>query len=80
MGNIYQGTNTGLQIFDNTGKYIGTIFTPTFPVSVCFGGENNDTLFMTCWDKIYTIKTNMKGLVYPLMGAETATASADTTK
>ena len=65
-GNIYQATNIGLQIFDNTGKYIGTVFTPTFPVSVAFGGDNLDTLYMTCWDKIYSIKTNMKGLVYPL--------------
>lgn len=65
-GNVYVATNTGLQILSPEGEYIGTIHTPTFPVSVCFGGENFDTLFMTCWDKIYTIKTNTKGLVYPL--------------
>ncbi len=65
-GNIYVATNIGLQIFNPKGEFIGIINIPTFPVSVCFGGENFDTLFMTCWDKIYTIKTNVKGLVYPL--------------
>lgn len=79
-GNIYQATNIGLQIFDNTGKYIGTVFTPTFPVSVAFGGDNLDTLYMTCWDKVYSIKTNMKGLVYPLGGEAPAAAPADSTK
>jgi gluconolactonase len=66
LGNLYVGTNIGLQIFSPEGKYIGNIHTDTFPVSVCFGGENYDELFMTCWDKIYTIKTNVKGLKYPL--------------
>ncbi len=66
MGNIYVATNIGLQIFDKNGEFIGNVHTPTFPVSVCFGGENYDTLYMTCWDKIYSIKTNVKGLEYPL--------------
>jgi len=65
-GNLYVCTNIGLQIFDPNGKFIGNVNVPTFPVSACFGGENFDTLFMTCWDKIYTIKTNVKGLEYPL--------------
>ncbi|MFC1692086.1 SMP-30/gluconolactonase/LRE family protein [Candidatus Latescibacterota bacterium] len=66
LGNIYVGTNVGLQIFNNKGEYIGNIHTPTFPVSACFGGENFDTIYMTCWDKIYSIKTKVKGLEYPL--------------
>ncbi len=65
-GNLYVATNLGLQIIDKNGKYVGMVYTPTFPVSVCFGGENYDTLFMTAWDKVYTIKTNKIGLKYPL--------------
>ena len=65
-GNLYVATNIGLQIISPEGKFIGNLHVPTFPVSVCFGGENYDTLFMTCWDKIYTMKTNTKGLEYPL--------------
>ena len=66
LGNIYVATNIGLQIFDPNGKYIGNIHTPVSPVSCCFGGENFDTIYTTSWDKIYSIKTNVKGLVYPL--------------
>jgi len=66
MGNTYQATNIGVQIFNPKGEFIGMIHTPMFPVSVAFGGENFDTLYLACWDKIYTIKTNVKGLVYPI--------------
>ncbi len=65
-GNIYIATNIGLQIFAPNGDYIGNIYTPTHPVSACFGGDNYDTIYMACWDKVYAIKTNVKGLVYPL--------------
>ncbi|MFC1561064.1 SMP-30/gluconolactonase/LRE family protein [Candidatus Latescibacterota bacterium] len=66
LGNIYVATDIGLQIFNPQGEFIGNVHTPTFPVSCCFGGDNFDTIYMTCWDKIYAIKTNVKGLVYPL--------------
>ncbi|MFC1542062.1 SMP-30/gluconolactonase/LRE family protein, partial [Candidatus Latescibacterota bacterium] len=66
LGNIYVATNIGLQIFNPNGEFIGNIHTPVFPVSCCFGGENFDTIYMTSWDKIYAIKTNVKGLEYPL--------------
>ena len=66
LGNIYVATAIGLQIFNSQGEYIGNIHTPVFPVSCCFGGENFDTIYMTCWDKIYSIKTNVQGLEYPL--------------
>lgn len=66
-GNIYVATNIGLQIFDAEGKFIGIVHTPVFPVSCTFGGENLDTLYITAWDKVYSLKTNMRGLRYPLM-------------
>jgi gluconolactonase len=50
LGNIYVATAIGLQIFNSQGEYIGNIHTPVFPVSCCFGGENFDTIYMTCWD------------------------------
>jgi gluconolactonase len=65
-GNLYVCTSVGLQIFSSAGEFIGIVHTPTFPVSACFGGENYDTIFMTCWDKVYSIRTNMRGLEYPL--------------
>lgn len=65
QGNLYEATNTGVQIFNPKGEFIGNIHTPFFPVNICFGGEDNKTMYMMSWDKIYSIKTNMKGLVLP---------------
>lgn len=65
QGNLYEATNTGVQIFNPKGEYIGNIHIPFSPVNICFGGENFDTLYMVCWDKVYSIKTNMKGFVLP---------------
>ncbi len=65
-GNIYVATNMGLQIFAPNGDYIGTVHTPIRPVSAVFGGENLDTIYMTCATHIYKIRTNMTGLTYPL--------------
>jgi gluconolactonase len=69
LGNLYEATNIGVQIFTAKGEYIGTIHTPFFPVNICFGGPNNDILYMMSWDKIYSIQTKMKGLVLPKAAA-----------
>lgn len=62
-GNLYIGTWAGIQIFDNTGKSVGIINTPDYPVSCAFGGEDMKTLYITAVDKIYSIRTNIPGLV-----------------
>ena len=65
-GNIYVASNMGLQIFDPNGDYIGTIHFPIRPVSAVFGGEDMQTIYCTCATRIYSIRTNVKGLMYPL--------------
>ncbi len=65
-GNIYVTSNLGLQIFDPEGNLIGILKVPTKPVNCCFGGDDFKTLYLTCFDKIYSIKTNVRGLEYPL--------------
>ncbi len=65
QGNLYQATSVGVQIFNPEGKYIGNIHTPFFPVNICFGGPNNDVLYMMAWDKVYSIQTKVQGLVLP---------------
>ena len=65
-GNIYFATNMGLQIFDPNGDYIGTVNTPIRPVSAVFGDDDMQTIYMTCATRIYKIRTNVKGLEYPL--------------
>jgi gluconolactonase len=62
-GNLYIGTWAGVQIFDNTGKAVGIINTPDYPVSCAFGGEDMKTLYIAAVDKIYSIRTNIPGFV-----------------
>ena len=62
-GNIYVATYLGVQIFDKSGKFIGIINLPTFPVSLCFGGEDMKTLFIVSFDKVYKMPTKKVGYV-----------------
>lgn len=65
-GNIYVATTMGLQIVDKDGNFVGIVNFPIRPVSACFGGEDNRTIYCTCNTRIYSIRTNKTGLVYPL--------------
>jgi len=66
LGNIYVATYIGLQIFNPNGEFIGIVNFPVFPVSCCFGGDDLKTIYITCYDKIYKIRTKVRGLEYPL--------------
>ena len=66
QGNIYVATLEGLQIFDSSGKFIGIVHFPIRPVSAVFGGDDMQTIYCTCATRIYSIRTNVKGLEYPL--------------
>ena len=63
-GGIYVATYMGVQVFNAEGKFLGIINTPTYPVSCCFGGDDMKTLFIVSYDKVYKIRTNVKGLKY----------------
>lgn len=63
MGNIYVATYFGVQIFDSEGAFIGMINLPSFPVSLGFGDEDMKTLYIVSYDKVYKIRTHMKGYV-----------------
>ena len=66
QGNLYVATQMGIQIFNAKGVFIGIINFPVMPVSCCFGGDDYKTIYATCFDKIYSIRTNVKGLEFPL--------------
>ena len=63
LGNIYVATYYGVQIFNPEGDFVGMINLPSFPVSLCFGDEDMKTLYMVSYDKVYKIRTHMKGFV-----------------
>jgi gluconolactonase len=64
-GNLYVCTYAGLQIFNARGEFVGIVHFPVFPVNCCFGGPDLRTLYVVAYDKVYRVRTGMKGLAYP---------------
>ena len=69
-GFTYVATRIGLQVLDQLGRVHLIIRKPQEKKlsNVCFGGENLDTIFATCGDKVYKRKLKRKGVV-PWKGA-----------
>ena len=65
-GNLYVATLIGIQILNAKGEFVGIINFPVVPVSCCFGDDDMKTLYATCYNKVYKIRTNVKGVVFPL--------------
>jgi gluconolactonase len=64
-GNLYVCTYAGLQIFNAKGEFVGIVNFPVFPVNCCFGGPDLKTLYVVAYDKVYKIRTKVRGLEYP---------------
>ena len=62
-GNIYVCTYMGVQIFNNTGKFVGMINLPSFPVSLCFGDADMKTLYIVSYKNVYKMRTNAEGYI-----------------
>ena len=64
-GRAYVTTALGLQIFSANGELLGILPKPsTGPLtSVTFAGKNHDYLYLTCGDKLFRRKTQVKGAV-----------------
>ena len=53
-GRLYVATRMGIQVCDQAGRVNCIIPTPNGKLSnLCFGGENFDTLFATCGERVY---------------------------
>jgi len=64
-GRYYVATRTGVQIFLPDGSAAGTITVPQYPVSVTFGGRNNDILYMVGESSVWSIQTKVHGFRHP---------------
>ena len=64
-GRYYVATRTGVQIFLADGTPVGTIWMPQYPVSVTFGGPNNDVLYMVGESSAWSIQTKVHGFRHP---------------
>jgi len=61
MGRLYIATITGVQVFDSSGRYLGTIKVPRQPSNVAFAGPKKATLYITAREGLYRIATLTKG-------------------
>ena len=61
-GNLYFATGSGIQVFDATGKALGTIALPETPSNCTFGGADRRTLYMTARTGLYQVRLNVPGL------------------
>jgi gluconolactonase len=64
-GRYYVATRTGVQIFLPDGTAAGTIYVPQYPVSITFGGPNNDVLYMVGESSVWSIQTKVHGFRHP---------------
>jgi gluconolactonase len=60
-GNLYL-TGKGVMVFDPSGNKIAHIDIPAgWTANVCFGGKNNDKLFITASDSVFVLEMLVKG-------------------
>lgn len=60
-GNIYL-TGKGIDVYDSAGNKIQHIDVPAnWTANICFSGMNNDVLFITASDKVFTLQMKVKG-------------------
>jgi gluconolactonase len=52
---LYVASLTGVQVFDKTGRYLGTIAVPKQPSNVAFSGPGKKTLFITAREGLYKL-------------------------
>jgi gluconolactonase len=58
---LYVASLTGVQIFDKTGRYLGTVPVPRQPSNVAFSGADKKTLFITAREGLYKLRMVASG-------------------
>ena len=61
LSNLYAACGDGVNIFSSNGSLIGKIETDFEVTNICFGGQDNQTLFLTGHEGLYKIRLNVKG-------------------
>ncbi len=67
FGRYFVTTELGVQYFDPTGRISGVIPGPAGikgMTSVTFAGPNLEFMYITCFDKVYRMKTRTRGVLY----------------
>ena len=64
-GNVYL-TGKGVTVFNSGGEKIDHIDIPeSWTANVCFGGKDQDTLFITASKSLYAVKMRTRGVTWP---------------
>jgi len=58
---LYVASLTGVQVFDKSGRYLGTIPVPRQPSNVAFSGPDKKTLFITAREGLYKLRMLSQG-------------------
>lgn len=64
-GNVYITSGTGIQVFDPSGKTLGTIAFPEQPANVTLGGKDLKTLYVSARTSVYSCPMEATGHRYP---------------
>ena len=60
-GNLYVSGRGGVWVASPTGQSLGLIDVPEFCSNVTFGGADGKTLYLTCSNKVYSLKMQVRG-------------------
>jgi len=60
-GRLYVTCVRGVQMFDRTGEYLGTIPVPRRPTNVAFSGPGKATLYITAREGLYRVRMLTRG-------------------
>ena len=55
FGNLYVTTVAGIEVLNHEGELWGTLSIPNQPSNCTFGGEDQNTLYVTAVDAVYAI-------------------------
>ncbi len=58
---LYVATHVGIQVFDKTGQYLGTIPFPCRPVNLAFSGPDKRTLYVTAMQNLFRLQMLSQG-------------------
>jgi gluconolactonase len=61
-GRVYSSSLTGVQVFEPRGRLLGEIFAAGV-ANFCFGGKENDTIFMMCDSAIHIARVAARGAI-----------------
>ena len=62
-GNVYVTGPAGIWVVDKNGDPVAILKSPEFVGNFCFGGENNQTLFITASTSVYRVPVGIPGII-----------------